>query len=341
MVSSDIEEYIQLIIKNAEKEAQKILEEARREANKIVEDAKKEAMEKAEKRAREILESIRSRIMDEKLRRFRGEKAKLKKSIVDRLKEKLLSEIENRIRGRGGVDYGDMLYRFIREAALELGSDELIISANSKDLEFIKSRLNDIRRRLKEDIGIDVKITLGEKIDVIGGITVRTSTGDKAYTATLDSLVEQVISKNLTKIARHLGLITQRRFRELIHMLLSRIDRPIEIDDMYGEKISLHPCEEIHFVETENGRIDAICKSEGRITAIYATLGRATKEKIEAFLGAIESQLPNTDPQKIFIAYSGPEETVKEILKKNNIALLTRKELFQLDQRIGARIFVE
>ncbi len=339
-MGSELESFIQNILQNAEKEAQRILEEARQEARRIIEEAEQRARREAEKRAKEIIESERSRIFDEELRKIRREKAELKGKILEKLRNKLREEIKTKVRTSiEEINYGDILYRLIREAVLELGVDKLIISANPRDLEFIKSRLRDIKRKIKEDIGVDIDITFGDKIDVIGGIIARTPSGDKVYNATLDALVEQAISKNITKIARRLGLISQNRFRRLIHKLFSKINRPLEIEDSGGNKVVLHPCKNIYLITTEHGRIDLVCEADNAITLVYATLGRATAKKIEEFTSIVNSQFVDKNPQKVFIAFSGSDKESEGLLRKNNILLLTKKELFRIDREINAGIF--
>lgn len=339
-MSSDVEILINSILEEAKKEAHEILERAREEANRIIRTAEEKARTEAERRAREVIDTERRRMLDAEIRKIREEKVILKSEIINKLQSKILKLVEDKIRGQlRGFDYYEFLYKLIRGAVLELGESEIIISANARDLEFLKSRKDEIKRKIREEVGIDVNIEIGEKIDAIGGVIIKSKNGDKTFNAVLDTLVKRMISLNTKKIVKYLGLISQNRFEKLIHKVFSKIANRLEIEASNGKKAILHPCENIYKITTESGRIDLVCDSGDMKTAVYATLGKATTKKIEEFMNAINSKLTGRNVQKIFIAFSGADEGALEPLLTNNIALITRNELFKIDRQIGSRVF--
>ncbi|MCR8501460.1 MAG: V-type ATP synthase subunit E family protein [Candidatus Korarchaeota archaeon] len=339
-MSDELELFIRDLLGKVEEEAREILENAHKEADSIIKAAEEKARAEAERRAREVIDMERRRVLDTEMRRIKGEKAVLKDKILDNLQGKILKLIEEKIQERTkDIDYYGFLYKLVREAVLELGENEIVVSANTRDLEFIKSRSDDIRRKIREEIGIDVNLELGEKINVIGGIIVRNKGGDKVFNAVLDTLVKRVISRNIKRIVRRLGLISQNRFVKLLYTMFSKISDSIEIEASNGKKVLLHPCKNIYSLTTESGRIDLICEADNIETVIYATIGKATPRKIEEFINVVSSKLAGKEYQKIFIAFSDSDEEVKELLHEHDIALLTRRELFNIDRQVGSKIF--
>lgn len=193
-----------------------------------------ERVEKAEERAREILESAQEeveRIKDEsekqifsligsELRASRDRilgRAELegRRGLMD-ARQRVLSHVYDEVSKRlkdisdgkdKKVDYSEILLNLITEAAMAIGSEELIVSANESDLKYLRKNLGNINAKLKATLGECTMKLADESIDVIGGVVIRNSDGTKTYHNTLDGRLESVKTKFSAQVAEILGVI--------------------------------------------------------------------------------------------------------------------------------------
>ena len=131
------------------------------------------------KNANETLEKIKTEIENK-------EKAKsdYNKKIEDC--KAYLSELEQKASSQS-ADYEDSLIKMIKEAADEIGGDDLIIQLNEADT-------NQFKGEISPDNTFDVegiKFKLGEPINAIGGAILKTSNGDIEVNNTIDARLER------------------------------------------------------------------------------------------------------------------------------------------------------
>jgi vacuolar-type H+-ATPase subunit E/Vma4 len=106
-----------------------------------------------------------------------------------------------------GTDYGEVLAKLIVETALAIGGEEFIVSANTRDLEYLKKNLNKIRNQVKDAVGVgDLKLD-DEPIDVIGGVVVRNSDGTKTFHNTLEGRLVNTRGRVEAQVSKILGVI--------------------------------------------------------------------------------------------------------------------------------------
>ena len=105
------------------------------------------------------------------------------------------------------VDYSEILVTLITEAAMAIGDEELIVSANESDLKYLGKNLGNINTQLKATLGECTVELADESIDVIGGVIVRNLDGTKTYYNTLDGRLESVKTKSAAQVAELLGVI--------------------------------------------------------------------------------------------------------------------------------------
>ena len=193
-----------------------------------------ERVAKAEVRAREITESAQEeveRIKDEsekqilsligsELRASRDRilgKAELegRRGLMD-ARQRVLSHVYDEISKRlkdisdgkdKKVDYSEILVNLITEAAMAIGDEELIVSANESDLKYLRKNLGNINTQLKATLGECMVKLADESVDVIGGVVVRNLDGTKTYYNTLDGRLESVKTKFAAQVAEILGVI--------------------------------------------------------------------------------------------------------------------------------------
>jgi len=172
------------IIFNAEKRANDIVSNAKKEAKRVVADGQ----ERAYKILESDLRTIRDQILGEAELEGRRILANTKETILSRAFKEAEKGITNVIHGKDeNIDYKDVLFRLIKEAALNVDEEELVIEANEKDKDYLQSKLSKIQDQLSKALGYDVKLRLEKKpLDCLGGVVVYDVTRRKIYYNTLE-----------------------------------------------------------------------------------------------------------------------------------------------------------
>ncbi|MEO2151037.1 MAG: V-type ATP synthase subunit E [Thermococcus sp.] len=194
---------IQEINREAEQKIQYILSEAREEAEKLKEEARKRAEAKAEwilRKAKTQAEIEKQRIIANAKLEVRKKKLavqeELIRSVIESLKERLANLPED--------EYFPMLVELTAKAVEELGTNKVIVRSNERTLKLIVERLSEFREKLKESLGKDVEVTVGEPIQTIGGILVESSDGTVRVDNTFEARIERFESDLRATIAKAL-----------------------------------------------------------------------------------------------------------------------------------------
>lgn len=190
------------LLDDAEEKAEVILRAGEEEIKRVQEEAEKQLMALIGS----DLKAVHDRIVG------RAELEGRKKVMLSRheIIESVFQEASERIReiteGKGD-DYGWVLQKLIQESTSMMGGEELVVSANGRDLDYLKTNLAKVRRELKKALG-DVKLELDETpIDVMGGVIVRNAEGTKTFNNTLEGRLESVKLRVQAKVAQMLGVI--------------------------------------------------------------------------------------------------------------------------------------
>ena len=175
-----------------------IMSEAQGKADAIIQDANAEVsaiQAKAEKTAEvektKILENGKKQsdmryqqIISEAKMNARRAKLGAKEEVIDAAFNQATGELKEKA-SSGSDDYKDSLSKMIKEAADEIGGDDLIIQLNEADTKELKSELSSDTFELE-----GVKFKLGEPINVIGGAILKTSNGDIEVNNTIEARLE-------------------------------------------------------------------------------------------------------------------------------------------------------
>jgi len=106
-----------------------------------------------------------------------------------------------------GSDYTTILVKLISESVSAIGGEVFFVTANERDLTYIKKNLKTINRDLKKDLG-DITINLeDDPIDITGGVVVRNDDATKTYYNTLKGKLDSVRSRIEAEVAQILGVI--------------------------------------------------------------------------------------------------------------------------------------
>jgi vacuolar-type H+-ATPase subunit E/Vma4 len=105
-----------------------------------------------------------------------------------------------------GSDYTVILRKMISESVSAIGGEEFIVSANKRDLEYLKENLRTINKDLNENFNSSIELN-DEPIDIKGGVVVRNTNATKTYYNTLKGKLDNVRSRIEAEVAEILGVI--------------------------------------------------------------------------------------------------------------------------------------
>ena len=183
----------------AQEKADVIIQEVNAEVSAIEAQADKTAeVEKAK-----ILENGKKQsdmryqqIISEAKMNARRAKLGAKEEVIEAAFSQAVGELKEKASSRS-ADYEDSLIKMIKEAADEIGGDDLIIQLNEADT-------NQFKGEISSDNTFDVegiKFKLGEPINAIGGAILKTSNGDIEVNNTIDARLERFKSILRSEVA--------------------------------------------------------------------------------------------------------------------------------------------
>ena len=186
-----------------------ILSEAQRKDDVIIQDANSEVsaiQAKAEKTAEaektKILENGKKQsemryqqIISEAKMNARRAKLDAKEDVIEAAFSQATGELKQKA-ADGNDDYKDSLSKMIKEAADEIGGNDLIIQLNEADTNQFKQELS------SDTFELDgIKFQLGEPIKTIGGAILKTSNGDIEVNNTIEARLERYKSILRSEVA--------------------------------------------------------------------------------------------------------------------------------------------
>jgi len=188
------------ILADAEKRAEEILKAAEAEQARINTETDRQIMQLMGSE----LKTVRDRIIGQA--ELEGRKVLM--TARAEMLSKVYSQVENRLKDVVEVksedhDYGVILNKLIKEGVLAIGGNEFIVSANKRDMEYLRKNLKTIGGALE-----GATIRLDEKpLDILSGVVVKNISGDKVYYNTLEGRLARVRRIMEARIAEKLGVI--------------------------------------------------------------------------------------------------------------------------------------
>ena len=190
-MSSGTDKIVESIMSEAQEKADVIIQDANAEVSAI--NAKAEKTAEAEKI--KILENGKKQsdmryqqIISEAKMNARRAELGAKEEVIEAAFNQATAELKA-IAASGDADYENALSKMIKEAADEIGTDDLIIHLNEADTKKLKEEL------YSEDLSIDsfklgdVIFTLGNPADIVGGAIVKTHDGLNKLNKILDDSI--------------------------------------------------------------------------------------------------------------------------------------------------------
>ena len=197
-MSSGTDKIVSSIMSEAQGKADVIIQDANAEVSAI--QAKAEKTAEAEKA--KILENGQKQsemryqqIISEAKMNARRAKLGAKEDVIEAAFNQATGELKS-IAAAGGDEYEDSLSKMIKEAADEIGRDDLIIHLNEADTNKFKKDLSSDSFEIE-----GIKFTLGEPIEAIGGAVLKTSDGDIEVNNTIEARLERFKSILRSEVA--------------------------------------------------------------------------------------------------------------------------------------------
>jgi V/A-type H+-transporting ATPase subunit E len=197
-VSEGAEVIVDAILSMAKKRAEEIIEEAKKEAERIIEEAKKEAerimMAKREKAEREAMEEVMRR---KSVAEIEAKKILMgaKKDIIREIEAKVEEELAKISEGVGGINYEEVLERYIREGINVLGSRIVYVACRDKDREIVRK----ISERISRETGVDIRLD-DKNIQSLGGVIMRNEDDSIRFYGTFEGRIRDYFDRNQRRI---------------------------------------------------------------------------------------------------------------------------------------------
>jgi len=186
----------------AEEKARKIIESAEEEVEKIKAESEKQIISLVGSELRAVNDRIVGGAELEGRKMLMLARQELLSKVFEEA-EKRLGELAEGM----GPDYATILVKMISESVSAMGGEEFIVTANERDLAYIKKNLRTINRDLKQTLGGGAIKIEDESIDITGGVVVRNNDATKTYYNTLKGNLDNVRSRIEAEVAITLGVI--------------------------------------------------------------------------------------------------------------------------------------
>ena len=197
-MSSGTDKIVSSIMSEAQGKADVIIQDANAEISQIQANAEKTAeAEKAKilENGKKQSEMRYQQIISEAKMNARRAKLGAKEDVIEAAFSQATGELKQKA-ADGNDDYKDSLSKMIKEAADEIGSDDLIIQLNEADTNVFKQELSSNTFELD-----GIKFQLGEPIKTIGGAILKTSNGDIEVNNTIEARLERYKSILRSEVA--------------------------------------------------------------------------------------------------------------------------------------------
>ena len=189
-IMSEAQEKADLIIQDANTEVSAIQAKAQKtaeaEKTKIIENGKKQS----DMRYQQIISEAK----------MNARRAALgaKEEVIEAAFNQAIGELKVKA-SSGDEEYDDSLSKMIKEAADEIGGDDLIIQLNEADTKKFK---DDLSSQGTDSFNLEgIKFTLGEPIDTIGGVILKTTNGDIEVNNTIEARLDRFKSILRSEVA--------------------------------------------------------------------------------------------------------------------------------------------
>lgn len=192
-MSSEAGKIVESILTDSQKKADQIINEAEERATEITEQGKVNSQEEE----KNIIENANKEAEIRKQQIISDAKLNSKRKILEAREELVAAAFQKAIEELGKIasseseDYIKSLTTLIEEASLEIGGGNLKISVKEEDIKKIEPSLSNLEKAVSEATGNKTTFSMGETIDTIGGVVVKTADGNIEVNNTIEARMER------------------------------------------------------------------------------------------------------------------------------------------------------
>ena len=192
-MSSGTDKIVESIKSEAQEKADKIIQEAEAEVAVIKSNAEKTA--EAEKN--KILDNGKKQsdmkyqqIISEAKMNARRAELGAKEEVIEAAFAKATENLKVKA-SSDDKEYSESLIKMIKEAACELGGGDLIVQVKESDIANVEGQLKQLSSDIATKTGVSTTLTMGESINAIGGVILKTKNGDIEVNNTIESRLDR------------------------------------------------------------------------------------------------------------------------------------------------------
>jgi V/A-type H+-transporting ATPase subunit E len=203
-MSSGADNIVSSIMSEAQGKVDEIIQKASTEAATITDKGEKTAQSTKAKMLDESQKQANMRyqqLISEAKMNARRAKLEAREQLIEESFEKAKADL-NEIASSSSDEYKNSLTKIIKEAAIEVGGGDLIVSVKSEDVEKAKASLPLITKEVSDVTGVTTNLLFGENINTIGGAIVKTKNGEIEVNNTIESRLERFKKSLRSEVAK-------------------------------------------------------------------------------------------------------------------------------------------
>jgi len=188
-------------------EAKEIIEDATEQARKIVKEAEEKAAKVRSRKTKEVSENL----LDKEASELDSTRLEGKRKISDvkfQLQDEALNLAMERLKEiskDSSSSYRQNLKKSIVKAAMKIRAVDLEILVNSRDCEFVKDKIAELKREISKLKGAQVSLKVGEEaLNVMGGAIVQDKDRRQIFNNTLEAKLTMARQELLGEISASL-----------------------------------------------------------------------------------------------------------------------------------------
>lgn len=188
-------------------EAKEIIEDATEQARKIVKEAEEKAAKVRSRKTKEVSENL----LDKEASEMDSARLEGKRKISDvkfQLQDEALNLAMERLKEiskDSSSSYRQNLKKSIVKAAMKIKAVDLEILVNSRDCEFVKDKIAELKREISKLKGAQVSLKVGEEaLNVMGGAIVQDKDRRQIFNNTLEAKLTMARQELLGEISASL-----------------------------------------------------------------------------------------------------------------------------------------
>lgn len=188
-------------------EAKEIVEDVNEQSRRIIKEAEEKATKVKSRKTEEVSEKLREKEASE-LDSARLEERKkisnVKLQLEDEALARAVEKLKEIVTDSSSV-YHESLRKLIIEAAVEIRATDLEILTNSRDKEFVKGRLAELKKEISKLKDVQLSLKIGEEaLNTIGGAIIRDRDKKQIFNGTFEARLTKVKQEMLSKISASL-----------------------------------------------------------------------------------------------------------------------------------------